>query len=407
MFIMKRPISTSAVILTGLFGLAFCHETFKHSHHYVHRRVVGGLREELGQLTVIDPSLEEPTEIAKAVLYVGKDGEHVRTALEQVMFIPTPTNAVLSQALHAPPSTESSISDSNAASGPVERLDGQFVGNGTASSIDRVPWDGNRSFGVAYAPYSAGGNCKTTEQIEQDLSQLKYQYSLVRIYGTDCDQVSKVYPAAKNAGLKLFLGLFELQHVEDQVASIVSAVNGDWSIIDTVSVGNELVNNRQATSAEVLDSLRKTRSLLRSSGYTGPVVTVDTFVAVLEHPELCDESDYCAMNIHPFFDGNTSPGEAGPFITRMISEVKSKLANPSHRIVVTETGWPWQGTINKAATPGLSQQHLAIESIKSAFVDHPSDLILFSAFNDPWKPAAADTFFAEQYWGIDGLSSSF
>ncbi|KAI8221635.1 Cell surface mannoprotein MP65 [Colletotrichum sp. SAR 10_99] len=262
-----------------------------------------------------------------------------------------------------------------------------------------------RLYGIAYAPYTASNDCKSAAQIAADFSELRGNYSVVRTYGTDCEQITKALPAAKNTGLKLILGLFDIGHIEAQVQTIVTAVAGDWSSIDTVSVGNELVNSGKATAEQVITAMTKARTLLRAAGYAGPVVTVDTFVAVLTNPTLCDASDYCALNIHPFFDKNTAAKDAGPFVTRIVSQVQAKLSDRNKRIVCTETGWPWQGDSNGAAVPGVSEQRLAVDSIKEAFASHPGDVILFSAFNDLWKHSDASTFHAEKYWGIGGVLS--
>ncbi|KAM0324526.1 hypothetical protein ACHAQA_007911 [Verticillium albo-atrum] len=377
-----NTLSLSATALLGLLTVGHGKPTGKHYHRARHAEQ---------QMAVEDASVSAPTKVPQVVVYMNEDGTPKRTATEDVLLVPIETKVVSLEAVESAVSATPALgSDSPAA---------------TAASSNSSSSGGSLS-GIAYAPYTSSGDCKTADQVHDDFSMFKGQYSLVRIYGTDCEQVTKVVPAAKDAGLKVFLGIFELAGIEKQVADIVDTVGDDWSTIDTVSVGNELVNNKAATASQMVAAMSQTRSLLRAAGYEGPVVTVDTFVAVRDHPELCDESDYCAMNVHPFFDGNTPADEAGSFITRMVSEVQSKLSNKSQRMVVSETGWPWQGTVNRAAVPGRNQQHIAIDSIKTAFADHPSDLILFSAFNDPWKPVSADTFHAEQFWGIDGLDSS-
>jgi len=349
------------------------------------------------------------------VVYVDKYGAPVRTATEVVQVIPAATEAPVDPAPVAEagvPVPGAQTPAETAANPAIEGLapatNTSIAETSLTNSTGPASASGSRMLpGIAYAPYSAGGECKTQTMIEDDFATFMNKYSLVRIYGTDCDQVSKVHPIAKKNGLKLFLGLFELQGIEKQVQHIVDSVNGDWSVIDTVSVGNELVNNGQANPQQVLGAMNKAKSLLRGAGYQGPVVNVDTFVAVLDNVELCEESDYCAMNVHPFFDGNVEAAGAGEFVARMVENVRAKLSDPSKRIVVTETGWPWQGANNRAAHPGRNAQHDAIDSIKAAFSKDPEDLILFSAFNDPWKPSEEGTFFAEQFWGIDALDSAY
>lgn len=144
------------------------------------------------------------------------------------------------------------------------------------------------------------------------------------------------------------------------------------------------------------------RSLLKTAGYTGPVVTVDTMAAMLANPTLCTSSDYCAANCHPFFDSGIAASGAGTFVTEQIALLKTAVSDSSKKIVITETGWPHTGSANGLAIPSVANQATALSSIKSAFASTPSNVILFTAFNDMWKTATAATFDAEPYWGTLG-----
>ncbi|KAK1673051.1 cell wall glucanase [Colletotrichum godetiae] len=379
------------------------------------------------KILVTDSTLKEATEAPQVIVYVDEEGTPLETTVETVRFVPATqspkrpskpvelktrseelatrvtssrdlTSDILGSSSSLVASTTTLLSASSTSSS-APTPSSSLTTNSTLTSNSTL-------YGIAYAPYTAAGLCKTATEIDADFTELKGKYSVVRTYGTDCNQIANALPAAKKAGLKLFLGIFDISSISTQVASIITAANGDWSLIDTVSVGNELVNNGKATAQQMVTAITQTRQLLRANGYNGPVVTVDTFVAVLANPALCDASDYCAMNIHPFFDSNTAAKDAGSFITNTVAQVQAKLSDRSKRVVCTETGWPWKGTANGAAVPGLSEQKLAVDSIKRAYASHPSDVILFSAFNDLWKHAEAATFNAEQYWGIGALDSA-
>ncbi|KAJ3939085.1 Cell surface mannoprotein mp65 [Colletotrichum fioriniae] len=373
------------------------------------------------KILVTDPSLNEATEAPQVVVYVDEEGTPLETTIQTVRFVP-PSQSPKRPSKPAELKTRSEelatrVTSSRDLTSDLLGSSSSLVASATTSlsvsstsSSTPIPSSSLTSNstlnGIAYAPYTAAGLCKTAAEIDADFTELKGKYSVVRTYGTDCNQIANALPAAKKAGLKLFLGIFDISSISDQVAAISTAANGDWSLIDTVSVGNELVNNGKATAQQVVTAVGETRQLLRAKGYTGPVVAVDTFVAVLANPSLCDASDYCAMNIHPFFDSNTAAKDAGSFITNTVAQVQAKLTDRSKRIVCTETGWPWKGNSNGAAVPGLSEQKLAVDSIKKAYTSHPNDVILFSAFNDLWKHAEAATFNAEQYWGIGALYSA-
>lgn len=383
--------NTTAVAGLAALSLAAAEHLHHHHHHrrdHDHAQVNNNLAARSLSLnlpktvTVVDKSRTKATSVPEIVVFVDKHGTPVTTAEAMVVLVP-PTGSASAVAHQA--SGTHTVTGVPAPTGP-----GSPVNNATGSGL----------FGVAYAPYNADGACKSATQIMQDFGVIGKTYGFVRVYGMDCNQIPNVYAAAKANNLKVFFGIFSLDNLGDQVATLVQGIQKDWSIVDTVSIGNELVNNGQATPKQVIDALTSGRALLKQAGWTGPVVTVDTFVAVLAHPELCKASDYCACNIHPFFDPNTAPGQAGVFVANQVQNIRNKLGDPSARVRVTESGWPWQGSANGQAVPGVEQQASAISSIRSAFAGNPQDMVLFSAFNDLWKKADPPTFYAEQYWGI-------
>lgn len=251
---------------------------------------------------------------------------------------------------------------------------------------------------ISYSPYNTDHSCKSASQVKADFSIIE-GFELVRLYGTDCDQVSNVIAAIQGTNIKLFLGIFNINDVNNEAQTIIKAVDHKWDLVNTVSVGNELVNSGQASVGQVTSAIETARSCLKDAGYNGPIVTVDTMVAMKEHPELCRASDFCAINCHAFFDGKVLPENAGDFVLGWVQQVSEAAGGKT--TVVTETGWPSQGSPNQQAIPSPQNHQKAIQSIKQSF---SNNAILYSAFNDLWKSNSAATFGAEQYWGIYGNS---
>ena len=220
---------------------------------------------------------------------------------------------------------------------------------------------------------------------------------MIRIYGTDCDQTATVLTAVKAKGMKLFAGVYDVNNLNAEVQQIVNAANGDWSNFHTVSIGNEGVNNGAYSVDQVVSAIGTARSTLQAAGYTGNVVTVDTFVAMIANPELCQASDYAAAICHPFFDGGVSAEDAGQFVLGQAQRVSEACGGKD--TMITETGWPSDGETNGKAVPSQDNQVAAVNSIRTAF---SNNVVLFSAFNDKWKQNNPSTFGAEQYWGIYG-----
>ncbi|KFY03415.1 hypothetical protein O988_01468 [Pseudogymnoascus sp. VKM F-3808] len=370
--------ATLSLAAISLLQLAVAQPHRRHAHDAFHAKK--------------DVTVRDNSNIAHVIVYVDQNGTPVSTST----VLPTAAQTEAPAAPVAPSPTPEAAAP--AVADKVVDTNASSASSGSSDASD--PSTGG--YGLTYSPYNKDGTCKTADQVLKDFGGFGSGYSTVRTYGTDCDTVSTVVAAAKAHGMKVFQGIFDITDISGSVNDIVSAVKGDWSTIHTISVGNELVNSGKSSASAVVDAMSSARKLLRAAGYNGPVVTCDTLVATLANPSLCDNADYCAVNSHPFFDPNTDATNAGSFLTRSIDSLKSKLADSSMNIVITETGWPSQGSSNGKAVPSSSNQQTAIAAIKSAFQSAPASVMLFNPYNMMWKTSTADQFGAEQWWGFLG-----
>lgn len=262
----------------------------------------------------------------------------------------------------------------------------------TASSSSSS--DASGAKGITYSPYTNSGSCKDSSTIKSDIEMLS-DFDVIRLYDTDCSGVEAVL-SAKTSSQKLFAGIYYISKIADSVSIIKSAVEeyGSWDDIYTVSIGNELVNSGDATVSEIKSAVESTRSELEDAGYTGKVVSVDTLVAVQDNTDLCEYSDYIAVNSHPFWDGSVVASDSGSWLKTQIANIK-KTCGGSKSVLITETGWPTQGDDYGVAVPSKSNQEAALKSIVEEVGDQ---VILFTTYNDLWK--AAGSYGVEQYWGI-------
>jgi len=265
--------------------------------------------------------------------------------------------------------------------------------NGGGSSVS-IPKKG----GIVYSPYADNKGCKPPQQQASEAGKLS-NYGLVRLYGTDCAQIESVLPVVAKAGNKMFLGVYKVENLNQELDALIKGVKGNWGAVHTVSIGNEHVNGGKQSPQNMVNFVNQARQRLRGAGYKGPVVIVDTFNKVLEHPQLCKASDYTAVNLHPFFDPHTSPDQAGSFMDTQVARVKKVCDNKP--LLVTETGWPSKGNANGKAQPGGAQQTTAISKILGS--KQGKDVILLSAFNELWKDDFPGSFNAEKWWGLLNL----
>lgn len=252
---------------------------------------------------------------------------------------------------------------------------------------------------ISYSPYNPDQTCKVPAQVAKDLEKLD-SFSVVRLYGTDCNQTANVLAATQGKSIQIFAGFFDIKDIPNEVQLLSTAVNGDWSRVNTVGVGNELVNNG-ASAGSVIAAIDQARGLLKTAGYSGPVVTVDTMVAMKANIELCHASDYCAINCHAFFDPHVSAEGAADFVLGWAQQISSLAGGKA--TVVTETGWPSSGASHDNAVPSKENQAMVVSALKAKF---SSNMILFSAYNNKWRQDNSGTFGAEKFWGILGDAPS-
>lgn len=258
-----------------------------------------------------------------------------------------------------------------------------------------------KSGGIAYSPYTKGGQCKSQLQVAHDMQVLS-AYSIIRLYGVDCNGVDNTL-ASIGSNQKLFVGIYNIDSnsINTDLGTLKTAVEGSkrgWGAIDTVSIGNELVNFGKANPLQISSAIQTAKSWFKqnASSYSGSIVSVDTLVAVLNNPDLCDASDYLAVNSHPFWDGNVQPEDSGSFLQSQISQLKS-TCNNNKKILITESGWPTQGDSYGSCVPSVANQLTAVKSIVNALGD---DVLMFTTYNDYWKDGGS--YGVEKYWGIYG-----
>lgn len=285
-----------------------------------------------------------------------------------------------------PPASSAAPASSAPASSTVPSNDGQ----------NRITTDMS-GLGICYELIDKSVNCKSKDVMNSEFAFLKSQgYTKIRVYDIGCP-LGDVAAAAGAQGLALIAGINTVNNVAGDITKLITMLQGNWGAVDTIVVGNEVVNANPAMVGAVVAAIGTARTLLAATKFSGHIVTVDTFIAHSNHPELCATSDYCAVNAHAFFDANTSAGQAGDFVLNTAIGMVRKVAN-GKSIVITESGWPHQGSANGAAVPSVQNQQIAIASIKSKVAGSGIGLFVFQAYDASYKQPGY--LGVEPYFGI-------
>jgi Asp-tRNA(Asn)/Glu-tRNA(Gln) amidotransferase A subunit family amidase len=126
-----------------------------------------------------------------------------------------------------------------------------------------------------------------------------------------------------------------------------------------------------------------------SAGY------VDAYYLFEKHPRVTAASNVILTNCYPFWEG--CPREnAVAYMDSMLQRVRAVAGDK--RVIVSETGWPDQGTPFHGAVPSVAgAMHYFIDTqrwSKAADVE----VFYFAAFDEAWKVGAEGDVGA--YWGL-------
>lgn len=208
------------------------------------------------------------------------------------------------------------------------------IATGTPYVPGTYPAGGGSKPGIVYSPYHTDHSCKSTKEVAADIALLK-DYSPIRLYGVDCSQIQNVIAAAKPHGIKIMPGVWNMDRPLEELETLIKYVDGNWDTVHTVAIGNEVVNFGRKSASDFAGIINASRKRLRRAdvGYTGPVVGIDTFVAIMGNPAICEASDYVAANCHSFFDGNVAAEGTGEFLNNMKKEIAKVCGDK--QIVIT------------------------------------------------------------------------
>lgn len=255
---------------------------------------------------------------------------------------------------------------------------------------------------MTYSPYTAGGSCKEAGAVSADISSIKSAgFTTVRLYSTDCSGLQNVGNACKEHGLKLVLGVFidskGIDAARPQVTDIISW--GQWQMVELIVIGNEALFNKYCDAGALAGFIADSKAQFQAAGYGGPCTTTETInIWQQSGSSLCGVIDVLGANVHPFFNAEVSPDQAGSFTAGQI-EILSKIC-PGKEVYNLESGWPHSGQANGKATTGIEAQSTAIKSIME---NVGAKTVFFSFEDDLWKQPGE--FGVEQSWGCNKVFS--
>jgi exo-beta-1,3-glucanase (GH17 family) len=248
--------------------------------------------------------------------------------------------------------------------------------------------------GLCFSPYLEGqspGAQVSAAQIRARLGVIRPYTGWVRSFS--CTDGHEQTPAIAHAmGFKTLVGAWlgtdEAINAREIEGLIAVARAGH---ADIVAVGNEVLLREDLGEDELIAQIERVKQALPGV----PVGYVDAYYLFEKHPRVTAACDVVMTNCYPFWEG--CPREqALAYMQTMLQ--RTRAAAPGKRVLISETGWPDQGSNFHGAVPSEEgAMRYFIDTVRWARQAN-IEIFYFAAFDEAWKVGAEGDVGA--YWGL-------
>jgi exo-beta-1,3-glucanase (GH17 family) len=248
--------------------------------------------------------------------------------------------------------------------------------------------------GIAYSPYLDGqspGTEISPEQIRERLAIISRYTRWIRTFS--CNEGNEHIPAiAHEMGLKTLVGIGigdELEKNEVEIEGGIALARAGHA--DILAVGNEVLLRGDLNEGELLDLISRVRAEVPGV----PIGYVDAYFLFEKHPALVEACDVILINCYPYWE-YCAVEYSLPYMQEMYRRIKRVAGDKP--VIISETGWPTQGTPYGAAVPGYDNALNYFLNTMQWAEEEGVEIFYFSSFDEAWK--VGDEGDVGAYWGL-------
>ncbi|MEM9075473.1 MAG: glycosyl hydrolase family 17 protein [Bacteroidota bacterium] len=248
--------------------------------------------------------------------------------------------------------------------------------------------------GLCFSPYEEGqkpGEQITEEQIRRRMEIISPYTDWVRSFS--CTEGNELIPkVAREFGIKTMVGAWlgdDPKINEQEVVNLIQLANE--GLVDIAAVGNEVLLRGDLTEDELLGFMGRVKEAIPKV----PMGYVDAYYEFSDHPRIADACDVILANCYPFWEGcdlDYSLLYMKDMYQRALKAGKGK------KVIISETGWPSQGTSLEGAFPSLDNMLKYFMNTQKWSQEEDIEVFYFSSFDESWKVGAEGDVGA--YWGL-------
>lgn len=261
-----------------------------------------------------------------------------------------------------------------------------------ADSFHELLQDGMHGF--CFSPYVEGqqpGDTLTEEQVRRRLEIIRPHSEWVRSFS--CTEGNELIPIiAKEMGMKTLVGAWlgkDDKINQEEVEGLIKLAKDGY--VDIAAVGNEVMYRKDLSEDELLGFIEKVKIAIPKI----PVGYVDAYYEFDNRPRITEACDVILANCYPYWEGC-----ALDYSLLYIKDMyrRAQKAGKGKKVIITETGWPSQGTPLHGAIPSDENFMKYFINIQTWSKLNSIHTFYFSSFDESWKVGAEGDVGA--YWGI-------
>lgn len=249
--------------------------------------------------------------------------------------------------------------------------------------------------GLCYSAYEEGqkpGDILTIEQIRRRMGIIQPYIKAIRSFS--CIEGNElVAVVAREMGMQTLVGAWlgdDKELNEKEIEGLIKLAKEGY--VDIAAVGNEVLYRNDLEEEELLEYIARVREAVPSEI---PVGYVDAYYEFSVHPRITDACDVILANCYPYWEGSHIDYS---LIHMQQMYYQALHAGNGKKVIITETGWPSQGTGLDDAQPSWGNAVRYFLNAQQWTKSQNIDMFYFSSFDEAWKVGAEGDVGA--YWGL-------
>jgi len=248
--------------------------------------------------------------------------------------------------------------------------------------------------GICFSLYEGDqqpGDIVSDDQIIRRLKILKPYTTSIRTFSS-LGEHSRIVEIAKDMGFKTLVGAWlsdDFESNDKEIEGLIQLANK--GLVDVAAVGNEVIYRKELSEEQLISYINNVKENIKNI----PVGYVDAYYEFRDRPNITNACDVILANCYPFWEGCAAEYSL-LYMKDMFNEAIK--ASNGKKVIITETGWPSQGSDLWGAHPSYRNYLKYFINAQLWSKEKDIEMFYFSSFDESWKVDAEGDVGA--YWGL-------